>query len=191
MCFASYNHEEVETLVGEDFTDVWDTVIDSFVAMNLKDENDKIDFVFTKQDINESFIRIPTPKSTHEKRLSPIVLTNVHSINGVRTTRPFVGLCDLRASNTLINRRSLPHGAKAIVTQEVRTTTTTQGTYNSNEVAFLNEISLPEFVNGRRIQGVAAHLFNSPSCPYDIIWMRLSPQDRIEDGFRKQLCSMA
>ena len=34
----------------------------------------------------------------------------------------------------------------------------------------MNEISLPEFVNGRRIQGVAAHLFNSPSCPYDIIF---------------------
>lgn len=170
MSFVSYNQEEVEALVGEDFTDIWDTVIDSFVAMNLKGENDSINFAFTQQDINESFVCIFTPKSTHEKHLFLIVLTNVHSINGVRPTRPFVELCDLEASNTLINRRSFPHGAKPLVTTEVRTTITTQGTYNSNEVAFLNEISLPEFVNGRRIQGVVAHLFNSPSCPYNIIF---------------------
>ena len=34
---------------------------------------------------------------------------------------------------------------------------------------FLNDIQLPEFVNDRHVQGVAAHIFDSPTCPYGVI----------------------
>ena len=40
--------KEIEAIVGEDFTDVWDTFIDSFVVMNLKNEDNGIDFTFTQ-----------------------------------------------------------------------------------------------------------------------------------------------
>ena len=48
-------------------------------------------------------------------------------------------------------------------------TTTTQGAYQCDEVVLLNDFTLPEFVNGCHVCGIAAHLFDSPSCPYNII----------------------
>lgn len=48
-------------------------------------------------------------------------------------------------------------------------TTTTQGTYRCDERIFLRNIRIPEFVNGQHICGVGAHLFDSPTCPYDVI----------------------
>ena len=67
-----------------------------------------------------------------------------------------------------MNKSSLPYGVNPIKTAGT-TTTTTQGTYKSSEVVFLNDIILPKFVNGRHVQGVASHLFDSPTCPYDVI----------------------
>lgn len=37
---------------------------------------------------------------------------------------------------------------------------------------FLSDITLPEFANGQHIQGVAARLFDSLTCPHDIIFER-------------------
>ena len=51
-------------------------------------------------------------------------------------------------------------------------TTTTQGTYNCNKVTFLHDITFPEFVNGRHMQGVAAHIFDSPTCLCDVTLRR-------------------
>ena len=34
---------------------------------------------------------------------------------------------------------------------------------------FMEHIQLPEFVNGRSIEGLQTNVFHSPSCPYDVI----------------------
>ena len=43
----------------------------------------------------------------------------------------------------------------------------------------LNDNTLPEFVNNRYIQGVVAHLFDSSTCPYDVI---------LKQDFLKAIC---
>ena len=45
----------------------------------------------------------------------------------------------------------------------------TQGIHSSDQVVFINDIQLPEFVNQRHIEGAIARVFDSPHCPYDII----------------------
>ena len=47
--------------------------------------------------------------------------------------------------------------------------TITQGIYNYNKAVFLHNISLPEFMNKRKIKSTTAHLFNSPTYPYNVI----------------------
>ena len=76
-----------------DILDEFDAIIDEYAYDSMEREDD-IDFEFTQQDIDESYVRIPTPKSGYSENLIPIVLVGVVTINGVHTTRPFVGLCD-------------------------------------------------------------------------------------------------
>ena len=49
------------------------------------------------------------------------------------------------------------------------TSTKTQGTYSSRAFIHIDNISLPELINSRSIQGLNANIFNSSTCPYDII----------------------
>ena len=70
--------------------------------------------------------------------------------------------------NTLMNKLSLPYGVEPVQTIGTEITMT-QGMYTLNKVVFLNDIILPEFSSGWHIQGMTVHLFNSPTCPYDVI----------------------
>ena len=112
---------------------------------------------------------IPTPKRTHRTKLTPVVLMKIKAINGVPLTRPLIALCDSGSTGTLIKDSSLPFGAKPIITKHVTVSTTTQGKHECNETTFMEHIKLPEFVNGRSIEGLQANVFHSPSCPYDVI----------------------
>ena len=134
-----------------------------------------------KKEIDEQFIatqlrkidamvsNIPTPKSKHNKdNLIPMVLLLMQAINGTITNRPLVALCDSGSSHCMFNKRALPFGATTFKTQKIKTTTT-QGTYDCDEAVVLSNLSLPEFVNGRKITNLSAQVFDSENCHYDII----------------------
>ena len=169
----NFSNKEIEVLMDENLLDTLDTFIDSYADIAVDDDDD-IAFEFTQQDIDESFVRIPTPKTGHNENLIPIVLVGVVAVNGTYTTRPFVGLCDSGSSHTLINKQSLPHGTVTTRSPWARptTNTTTQGSYNSYDSVDLEDITLPEFTNGRHVTGVTANVFDSPTCPYDILFSR-------------------
>ena len=115
-------------------------------------------FVATREDLNNIFM-IPTPKRTHRTRLTPVVLLKIKAINGVPVARPLIALCDSGSTGTLIKDTSLPFGAKPIITKHVTVSTTTQGKHECNETTFMEHIQLPEFVNGRSIEGLQANVF--------------------------------
>ena len=90
-------------------------------------------------------------------------------INGAfRTLRLAFELCDSGSSHCMFNKRALPFGATTFKTQEIKTTTT-QGTYVCDEAVVLSNLSLPEFINGRKITNLSAQVFGSENCPYDVI----------------------
>ena len=68
----------------------------------------------------------------------------------------------------MFNKRALPFGATTFKTQKIKTTTT-QGTYDCDEAVVLSNLSLPEFVNGRKITNLSAQVFESKNCYYDVI----------------------
>ena len=71
-----------------------------------------------------------------------------------------VALCDSGSSHCMFNKRALPFGATTFKTQKIKTTTT-QGTYDCDEAVVLSNLSLPEFVNGRKITNLSAQVFDS------------------------------
>ena len=97
-----------------------------------------------------------------------MVLSLMHTINGIITNRPLVALCDSGSSHGMFNKRALPFGATTFKTQKIKTTTT-QGTYDCDKAVVLSNLSLPEFVNGRKITNLSAQVFESKNCPYDVI----------------------
>ena len=97
-----------------------------------------------------------------------MVLLLMQSINGTATNRPLVALCDSGSSHCMFNKKALPFGATTFKTQKIRTTTT-QGTYDCDKAVVLSNLSLPEFVNGRKITNLSAQVFDSENCPYDVI----------------------
>jgi hypothetical protein len=141
-------------------------ILDSF--LNNAFVNEKNEIELTQHDIDNNFI-IPTPKRSHRSQLAPILLIKIKSINGITLSRPLLGLCDSGSTKTIIKDTALPFGCKPYISDKQTITTTAQGTYACNELSYLNDMQLPEFVNGRHIQGVTAHVFNSPNCPYDVI----------------------
>ena len=48
-------------------------------------------------------------------------------------------------------------------------TTTTAGDHLCQEAVVMKDLSLPEFVNGRKITNLSAQVFDSKNCPYDVI----------------------
>ena len=60
-------------------------------------------------------------------------------------------------------------GTQTTTTRHKTIQTTTQGTHSSDQVVYINDIQVPEFVNQRLIEGAIAHVFDSPHYPYDII----------------------
>ena len=112
--FQSMNMASLDNLLGDDSLDEW---IDNRVTSES--------FVVHQQDIDESFINVPTPKSSKTtKNVAPIILMNVVNINGQNATRPLIALCDSGSSDSLMKRSSLPFGTTPIITKNVTTTTT-------------------------------------------------------------------
>ena len=97
-----------------------------------------------------------------------MVLLLMHTINGVITNRPLVALCDSGSSHSLMNKGSLPRGVTTFQTDPIKTTTTA-GDHVCQEAVVMTELSLPEFVNGRKITNLSAQVFDSKNCPYDVI----------------------
>ena len=97
-----------------------------------------------------------------------MVLLLMQSINGTMTNRPLVALCDSGSSHCMFNKKALPFGAATFKTQKIKTTTT-QGTYDCDKPVVLSNLSLPEFVNGRKITNLSAQVFDSKNCHYNVI----------------------
>jgi transposase InsO family protein len=165
---------------------------------NINNEGSYIDFIFEEQydehtvpiiytedednqimnEMNEMMF-IPTPKQqpgTMKDKMhsdvAPVCIVKIHYISGIRLDRPLICLFDTGSTGTMIQQRCLPPGAKPNISNQKRITTTINGSFDTSLSVQLNDISLPEFVNGRIIDGIEARLFDSPSCRYDIIFGR-------------------
>ena len=136
---------------------------------NTEQDNEDID------EMNRSFF-FPTPKTVRRNKindLTPMCIVKIKSIGGVRLSRPLLCLLDTGASCTMIQRRALPYGCVPRRSLRKQMTTTANGMFDSSESVSLEHISLPEFVNGRVVDGIAqARLFDSENCRYDIIFGR-------------------
>ena len=77
---------------------------------------DNENFNVTQKEINAMVLNIPTPKSKHNKNLTPMVLLLMHIINGIINNRPLVALCDSGSSHCMFNKRTLPFGATTFKT---------------------------------------------------------------------------
>ena len=97
-----------------------------------------------------------------------MVLLLMHTVNGIITNQPLVALCDSGSSHCMFNKWALPFGATTFKTKKIKTTTI-QGTYNCDEAVVLSNLSLPEFVNGRKITNLSTQVFDSKNCPYDVV----------------------
>ena len=127
--------------------------------------------------LNDSFIRIPTPKSTLEstnesmkkKQLSPTSLMVFQKIGGVESGKPLRILFDSGGMKTMIHRRALPKNAVIKKDATAKPCTTVAGTFNANESVKLRDGILPELNRNRKIYGVTATVFDSDTCSHDII----------------------
>ena len=143
-----------------------DNIIDNYANIVSDDEDEN--FVATQKDIDHNFV-FPTPKRNHRQTLIPIVVVAVKTVNGVKLPRPLLCLLDSGSTGCLYNRRAIPYGSKTIKTKHSTVSTTTQGTYESNEIVMMEDVQMMEFTNSRHVRGVGASVFDSPTCPYDII----------------------
>ena len=91
------------------------------------------------------------------------------AVNGQLHGRPFIYLLDSDSTGCVFNKQSPLFGTQTTTTLYNTVQTTSQGTHSSNQVVFVNNIQLPEFVNQRHINGALGHVFNSPNSPYNII----------------------
>ena len=104
--------------------------------------------------------------------IAPVCIVKINYIGGIRLDRPLVCLLDTGSTGTMIQNRCLPPGSQPMISKEKKITTTMNGTFDTSLSVNLSDISLPEFVNGRTVDGVEARLFDSETCRYDIIFGR-------------------
>ena len=130
------------------------------------------------KEFNETMY-IPTPKANYgsmkeatQQDIAPVCIVKINYIGGIRLDRPLVCLLDTGSTGTMVQYRCLPPGATPRTSNEKRITTTINGSFDTSQSIDLTDISLPEFVNGRTINGIDARLFDSPTCRYDIIFGR-------------------
>ena len=127
--------------------------------------------------LNDSIVRMPTPKQSEQstaesmkkKNLAPISLMLFKWIGRKQSSKPLRVLFDSGGGTTMIHQRALPEGAEVKVDKNAKPCTTVAGTYNANKTTILRDGNLPEFDRHKRILGVTATVFDTPSCPYDII----------------------
>ena len=82
---------------------------------------------------------------------------------------PLRALFDSGGRNTMINKRAVPKGPTVTTSAVSQPCTTVAGTFNANQTVNLRDGIFPEFDRHRRFDGVEATIFNSETCPYDII----------------------
>ena len=119
-----------------------------------------------------SGLTIPTPGRVHNEDLAPITLLCCDTIQGHHSPRPLVILLDGGSCSSLINKRALPLGAVPSKSKEKHTTKTASGTIDSSLSVGIRNIELPEFSNGRKIDGRNCCAFDAESCQYDLIMGR-------------------
>ena len=100
--------------------------------------------------------------STNQRKpdLSPAILMKIKKIQGRSLGRPLIALCDSGSTGTMINSDALPFGTVPNQAIHKQLTTTACGSFDSSMSVLLEDIQLPEFVNGRHIRGVQASLFH-------------------------------
>ena len=157
------------------YTDyIFEEVHDDYIVPNIftQEEDDEI-----MKEFNES-MWIPTPKQGGSRTeclmsdIAPVCIVKINYIGGIRLDRPLVCLLDTGSTGTMIQNRCLPPGSQPMISKEKKITTTINGTFDTSLSVNLSDISLPEFVNGRTVDGVEARLFDSETCRYDIIFGR-------------------
>ena len=122
------------------------------------------------KEFNETMY-IPTPKANYgsmkqatQQDIAPVCIVKINYIGRIRLDRPLVCLLDTGSTGTMVQYRCLPPGATPRTSNEKRITTTINGSFDTSQSIDLTDISLPEFVNGRTIDGIDARLFDSPTC---------------------------
>lgn len=108
-------------------------------------------------------------KSLKKEDFSPTSLMVCKKIGGLESGKPLRVLFDSGGSNTMVNARALPKGAKVKTLPNAKACTTVAGTFNANKTCQLRDFILPEFNRNRRHYGVTATVFDSPTCPHDVI----------------------
>eukprot|EP00536_Pseudo-nitzschia_multiseries_P005270 jgi/Psemu1/146885/gw1.96.83.1 len=63
----------------------------------------------------------------------------------------------------------MPFGVKPLHIRHKQLTRTTNGEFDTSHEVQLKEMQLPKFVNGRRIVGISASIFELEHCRYDVI----------------------
>ena len=111
----------------------------------------------------------PTPKRVHNTDLAPITLLICDTIQGHVVERPLVILLDGGSSGSLINKRAIPKGAVATKSDRSHITTTASGSFDTSLTVGVKNIRLPEFSNGRKVEGWNLRIFDSTTCQYDMI----------------------
>ena len=116
----------------------------------------------------------PTPKKVyiHNPDLAPITLLVCDTIQNRAVERPLVILLDGGSSASLINKRAIPREVVPSKSTESHITTRASGSFDASLTVGLRNIRLPEFSNGRRIEGLNCQIFNSSECQYDMIIRR-------------------
>ena len=110
-----------------------------------------------------------TPKQVHNPDLAPIILLVCDTIQNQSVGRPLVILLDGGKSGSLINKRAMPKGAVATKSNRSHITTTALGLFDTSLTVGLKNIRLPEFSNGRKVDGWNCRIFDSSACQYDMI----------------------
>ena len=95
----------------------------------------------------------PTPKQVHNLELAPITLLVRDTIQNKPVERPLVILLDGGSSGSLINKRVISKEAVATKSNRSHITTTALGSFGISLTVGLKNIRLPEFSNGREVDG--------------------------------------
>ena len=122
---------------------------------------------FTNAMLSQEAMATPTRSSSLRHDLTPILYMKPTAIQGIQLDRALLGLADSGSTATLVNKKCFPFGVVTLKGPP-KFSTTTNGTYTTDERVTLQNLKFPEFGN-RSIGEVQADVFNSPNYKYDII----------------------
>ena len=126
--------------------------------------------VEAEQRPNEQVAENNNSRIQSKAKLRPVTLCVVETVQGVQNKRVLRALVDIGSDSTFVNRRSLPRGCtpRALPTSMGVQVMGSQ-TRISHQVE-LDNIMLPELSRTMRINAkFTAFVFDSATCPYDII----------------------